>query len=275
MAKKRLEGQWALVTGASSGIGAEIAKLLAAEGAHLVITARRKERLEKLADELRSTHGVEVDVEAADLADPAAPQVLFDTLQAAGKHIDVLINNAGFGAYDDFTVIPWERHHSMIQVNITALTHLAHLFIPPMVEKGRGYVMNISSFVAYVACPNFAVYAATKAYVRNLTEAIDYELKGTGVNAIAICPGGVRTEFSEQSDQKLNKMGEGSLMEADKLAQISVSKMLKNRRTVVPGFMNAFMTWIMRFVPRAWQPGLLGKIMSAGVEKKPKQITAQ
>lgn len=264
---KRLAGQRALVTGASSGIGGEIARKLAAEGANLVLTARRLDRLDALAEKLRAEHGVTVETLQSDLEDPAAPQGLFDATEGAGKPVDVLVNNAGFGFYDDFVVIDWAKHQRMLQVNVVALTQLSHLFAKAMVPRKRGHVMNIASTGAFAPCPNFASYAASKAYVRNLTEALDYELRKTGVRAISVSPGGTRTEFLELGGQVLKKSGEFAMMTPEACAAIAVNKMLRGRRSVVTGFMNAFSVWMLRFIPRAWLPRVIELSMSSAVEK--------
>lgn len=263
----RLSGQRALVTGASSGIGDAIARKLAREGAHLVLTARRGERLDALAEELRAQHGVTVETLPSDLEDPAAPQQLFDATEGAGKAVDVLINCAGFGVYDDFVTIPWARHAAMLQVNVVALTELTHLYANAMRGRQRGHIMNIASTGAFAPCPSFASYGASKAYVRNLTEALDYELRGTGVHAIAVSPGGTRTEFLERGGQVLKKSGEFAMMSAEACAHIAVEKMLRGRRGVVTGFMNALSVWLLRFVPRAWLPRVIELSMSSAVDK--------
>lgn len=273
MSRQRLAGRRALVTGASSGIGAEIAKVLAAEGAALILVARRRERLEALAAELRAAHGVEVQVEVQDLAVPDAAAQLFARTEGEGLAVDVLINNAGFGAFEHFAKIPWQRHAAMMQLNMVALTQLSWLYGRAMMERKRGNIMNISSIGAYSPCPDFAVYAATKAYVRNFSEAFDYELKGSGVRAIVVCPGGTRSEFAQVSDQKLKKTGEMAMMDASQCARIAVKKMLRGRRTVVTGFMNAVSMWLLRFLPRAWQPGLTQMVMRSAVEKASKAAT--
>ncbi len=262
----RLTQRRALVTGASSGIGAEIAKCLAAEGAALVLVARRQERLEALATELRERHGVEVAVEALDLTAPGAGTALCERLEAEGP-VDVLVNNAGFGAWDDFTAIPWETHARMLQLNMVALTELTWCFARKMQERGRGNLLHIASTAAYSPCPNFAVYAATKAYVRNFSEALDYELKKSGVRSLVVCPGGTRTEFSDVSAQKLKKSADYAMMDASAVAKIAVGRMLRGRRTVVAGFLNALSVWLLRFLPRAWLPGATAMAMAGAVEK--------
>ena len=271
MASRRLAGQRALVTGASSGIGKELAKLLAAEGANLVITARREERLQALAEEIKATYGVEVRVEALDLGAPGAAQDLFDRTEGAGFDVDVLINNAGLGAYENFVEIPWDRYALMLQVNVVTLTHLTHLFLPGMIKRKYGYVMNVASTGAYQPVPTFAVYAATKAFVRNMTEAVDYELKGTGVNAISVCPGGTKTEFLDAADQKLKGSADLAMMTAERCARIAVKKMLAGRRNVVTGFINALSAFLMRFLPRPMMAWAAHVAMATAVEKNPKK----
>lgn len=265
---KVLAGRRALVTGASSGIGAALARQLAARGADLVITARREERLRALAEELRAGHGVDVQVVVGDLAQPGAAETLYARTEGEGRAIDLLVNNAGLGTWRPFVEVAWERHATTIQVNLVALTHLTHLFVPRMIERRRGHVMNVASIGAFTPCPGFAVYAATKAYVRNMTEALDHELRGTGVRALCVCPGGTRTEFLEQADQVLRPGGDRLLMSAERCAAIAVEKMLAGRRTVVTGLMNALGMWLLRFIPRAWMPALAERSMTLAVERR-------
>lgn len=263
---RRLAGQRALVTGASAGIGAWLARVLAEEGANLVITARRKDRLTALAEEIKAKHAVDVQVLDADLARPDAAAELFQKTEGAGLAIDLLVNNAGFGAYQKFTDIPWEKHAELIQVNIVALTQLTRLFVPAMVARRHGRVMNIASVGAYIPSPNFAVYTASKAFVRDLTEALDYELKGTGVRACVVCPGGTATEFLEAANQTLKSGSDKFLMSAETCARIAVKKMLRGRRTIITGFSNWLSMWVLRFVPRSWYPRLSAMGMGAALE---------
>ncbi|MCO5166022.1 MAG: SDR family oxidoreductase [Planctomycetes bacterium] len=274
MGRKRLQGQRALVTGASSGIGLELARVLAEEGAHLVLVARRTERLEALAAELRQKHGVDARVLTSDLQQPDAARALFERTEGEGLTIDVLVNNAGFGNYDDFVAIPWEKHASMLQVNVVALTELSHLFLPKMIERRHGFLMNVASIGAYLPCPTFGVYAASKAYVRNVTEAIDYELKGTGVRAISVCPGGTTTEFLDAANQQLKPHASLAMMSAERCARIAVRKMLGGRRNVVTGFLNSLGMWLLRFVPRGMYAWIGALSMGAAVEKKPRALAA-
>lgn len=265
---KKLSGQRALVTGASSGIGLELARVLAEQGANLVLVARREDRLRSLADELHRKHGVEAVVLAADLMKPGAPAEVFAATEGRGLAVDVLINNAGFGDYATFVESPWETFSGMLQVNAVALTELTHRFLPAMVARRNGRVMNVASVGAYMPVPHFAVYAATKAYVRNFTEALDYELKGTGVRAICVNPGGTKTEFMDKANQEMKAGSDKFMMSAETCARIAVRKMLAGRRNVVTGLMNAFTVWIMRFLPRAFYPWLADVGMRQAVTKK-------
>lgn len=264
---KRLSGQRALVTGASSGIGASLAARLAACGADLVLTARREDRLRALAADLARRHGVDVRVVAADLAVPEAPETLFARTEGEGVAIDLLVNNAGFGTWRAFTATPWEATHSLLQVNVVALTHLTRLFLPKMLERRRGHVMNVSSVGAYSPAPDFAVYTASKVYVRNFTEALDFELRGSGVRAMCLCPGGVTTEFSEVAGQNLKRGAARLMITADECAAIAVDKMLAGRRTVIPGFMNVLGMWLLRFIPRSWMPWIARRTMLSAMHR--------
>ncbi|MEZ6189293.1 MAG: SDR family oxidoreductase [Planctomycetota bacterium] len=276
MAKRKLEGRRALVTGSSSGIGAALARELARHGAHLVLVARREERLQALAEELRAAHGVEVAVHAADLLDAEARAGLFAATEGAGVAIDVLVNNAGLGSYEAFLDSSWEALERILELNVRALTHLTRLFVPAMVARGRGNVMNIASTGAYMSCPDFAVYTASKVYVRNLTEALDFELKGTGVRALAICPGGTYTEFLDHAGQTLKAGSSLAMMSAERCARISVKKMLRGRRTVIVGWLNVLSMFWMRFLPRCAIPWVANFLMRSGVEKSaPRLPTAK
>jgi len=264
---QKLKGQTALITGASGGIGAAIARELAARGANVVLSARGRDKLEALATELRAAHNVETHVFAADLAEANGPQDLVAAVETAALSIDILVNNAGLGAWGPFADMDWSTMERLIDVDIRALTYLTAHFVPAMRSRGRGRVMNMSSFLAFVSCPSFAIYSAAKAYVRNLSEAIDVELKGTGVRVIAVCPGGTRTQFSDVAGQRLNAVGERSLMEASAVAKLSVKKMLAGRRTYIPGWLNVLTGALLKIIPRTFRPGLMRRVMALGLEK--------
>jgi len=189
-----------MVTGASSGLGEEFAKQLAPRTPKMVLVARRVERMEKIAEEIRSRHvGIEVIVLAADLSDARERVNLVEKAKGSGYLPELLINNAGLGDYGEFVTAEWNVLESMLQVNIEALTHLSHLIAPGMVERGRGAILNVSSLAGTLPIPDFAVYAATKAYVSNFSEALRIELAESGVDVMHLCPGPVKTEFGEVS----------------------------------------------------------------------------
>lgn len=246
----QVRGQWALVTGASSGIGEHIARLLAERGMNLVITARRADRLEKLAGQLRSRHGVEVAILAADLSDPAAPRRLYDETEGAGREIDVLINNAGFGTHAMFADIPWEKTAEQMRLNIFALTELTHLFLGPMRKRNRGFILNVASVQAYMPCPGYATYGAGKAYVRNFSEAIAYELRHTNVRVCCLNPGGTLTEFADVAGHDLPGFYRLGMMKVEPVARTGVRALFAGRRNVVAGLFNKLTVFAYRFLPR-------------------------
>ena len=182
-------GKWALITGASSGLGLDFADLLAEQKVNLVLAARRRESMEKLAADLRRKYGVDVLVEAIDLAAPGAARHLKSSLDARSVTIDILLNNAGYGLHGALLDTQIERTTDMIQLNIVALTHLTKLLLPGMVARRRGHVLNIASTAAFQPGPLMAVYYATKAYVLSFSEAIAEELRNSGVTVTALCPG--------------------------------------------------------------------------------------
>lgn len=189
--------QTGLVTGASSGIGKELARLHAERGRDLVIVARREDALHQLKEELEAAHGVTVRVLASDLTAADACQSLFDTLSHEQITIDYLFNNAGFGGRGLFSEQDWGMLEDMITLNITAVTQLSHLFLPGMISRGKGWVLNTSSIVGFMPGPLQAVYFATKAYVNSFSQALAAELDATGVTVTALCPGAVKTEFAD------------------------------------------------------------------------------
>ncbi len=256
-----LKGRTALVTGASSGIGVSFARQLAAAGAQLILTARRKDRLDALADELRAAHGIEVTTIALDLGTADAPKALFDATEGAGKPVDVLINNAGFGTQERFDRMPWAKANEQIQLNVVSLTELTHRFVGPMIERGRGHVLNVASIGAYMPVPWYATYGAGKAYVRNFTEAVAAELAKTEVRVCCLCPGGTKTEFLDVSGQKSDWLVEASMMSADRCAKIGLRALFGGRRNIISGWSNSLMCWSLRFVPRRSATWIAGRIM--------------
>src|SRR5512146_2868283 len=169
--------QTALVTGASSGLGADFARQLAARGANLILVARREEQLRAVAAEIEAAHHVATKVVPLDLAAPGAPDTLYQQLHDQGAQVDILVNNAGFGLYGDFTALPWEKEREMLVLDMIALTHLTRLFLADMLERNSGYILQVASIGAYQPSPSYAAYSAAKAYVLSLGEALNYELR--------------------------------------------------------------------------------------------------
>jgi uncharacterized protein len=251
-----LRGKWALVTGASSGIGEHIARLLAERGMSLVLTARRTERLEKLAAQLRARHAVEIACVTADLSDPAAPRKLFDQTEGAGRAIDVLINNAGFGTHGDFAEIPWEKTTEQMRLNVFSLVELTHLFLAPMKQRDRGWILEVASVQAYMPVPGYATYGAGKAFVRNFSEAIAHELRKTNVRVCCLCPGGTFTEFAGVAGHDLPGFYRLGMMKVEPVARAGVRGLFAGRRLVVPGIFNELTVFFYRFLPRRLQAWL-------------------
>lgn len=251
-----LTGRTALITGASSGIGVDIARQLASHGANIVLVARRAERLQAVAAELTAI-GITATAVPCDLADPAARSAL----AAAQPGIDILVNNAGLGVFGMFGDSAWDDVANMLNVNITALTHLTHLFAAPMAARGWGRVMMVASTAAFQPVPLYAAYAATKAYVLSLSEALNVEYKQKGMRFTALCPGVTATEFFDVAKQKKSFMIEKSTMTSAAVAKIGVDAMLKQKSSVVAGFANAAMAFGTRFSPRSLSAELGYKIM--------------
>jgi short-subunit dehydrogenase len=239
-----------LITGASAGIGRALARLFAAAKSNLVLVARRRERLEELADELRKQQGVEVRVVAADLGQADAPGAIVDRLTREGVTIDVLVNNAGFGALGPVAELDVTRQMEMIQVNVAALTHLTRLLLPSMIERRGGGVLNVASTAGFQPGPFMAVYYATKAYVLSFSEALADEVAASGVRVSCLCPGPTVTEFAETanvSDKPLFKL---QTMTAEQVAEAGYRGFRRGKLLVVPGWINYLGSMSVRFVPR-------------------------
>jgi uncharacterized protein len=248
----------ALITGASGGIGLELAKLCAAAGNDVVLVARRKSELEDLAGSLAREHGVKARVLAADLAEPGAPQAIFDAIGA----VDVLINNAGFGLLGAFAETDWNTEARMIQVNMTALAHLTKLYLPGMIGRRRGRILNVASTAAFVPGPFMAMYYASKAMVFSFTLAIAKELEGTGVTATALCPGPTATNFGEVAGNAGSKLFKGAAMSAPEVAREGFAAMMAGKPEVIAGSRNRWMIWGTRFAPRRMLAGITKRLNS-------------
>ncbi len=239
----------ALITGASYGIGEAFARRLATDGANLILTARSVERLEALAEGLRSQFKVEVTVIAADLAQTAAWQKLFDETEGRGQQVDLLINNAGFGAVGDFADLPLDRQLEMIQVNVSALVSLSHLFLQPMLRRGNGAVIQLASTAAFQGVPYFATYAATKSFILTFSEALWAECQPLGVRVLAVCPGPTGTHFQAVAGTERTKRPV-KMQTPEEVVEAGLKALAANRSVVISGFGNSAMVFIERFVSR-------------------------
>lgn len=261
MADAILKGKRALVTGASSGLGVDFAKQLAMMGCHLVLVARREEPMKVLQKELIEKYAVNVDVISMDLATPEAPQQLFDRLKSEEKAIDVLINNAGFGVFGDFLTVPWERQKQMLELDIVTLVHLTKLFVQEMVLRKFGYILQVASIGAYQATPTYSTYSAAKSFVLLFGEALNYELRQTGVSCTVVSPGVTATEFLKVSGQKTTLYQRLLMMQSPKVVQIALKAMLNRRSSIIPGFLNALIAFSNRLMPRFFAPRIAYLVM--------------
>lgn len=239
-------GKTALVTGASSGIGADLARELARRGANVILVARRAERLEALAKELAAL-GVTALAAPCDIADPAARVAL----AAAHSQVDILVNNAGLGVFGMFVDAAWDKLDNMLEVNVVALTHLTHLFAGPMAARGYGRVLMVASTAAFQPVPLYAAYAATKAYVLSLSEALNVEFGKRGVKFTTLCPGTTQSEFFDVAVQKKSAFVEKSMMTSAAVAKIGVDALAAGRSGVVAGLLNTLMAFSTRLAPRS------------------------
>ena len=250
-----LKDQWALVTGASSGIGADIARELAARGMNVVLVARRQDRLDALAAELRRDHGVQAETDACDLAEPGVVAALFERTVSRGRDIAVLINNAGFGLHGNFVDQDLERVTAMIRLNVVATTEMTHYFARAMVERGGGYILQVASIAGLNPLPSYAAYAATKAFLENLSGGIAHELGARNVSVTALLPGTTWTEFFETSGQETTLHGRLTGMSSTDVARIGVKAMLGRRHSVIAGWRNWVSIMLAKLFPRhvrAW-----------------------
>ena len=262
--------QLAVVTGASSGIGAQMAYLLAERGHNLIVTARRTKRLDEMAKNLQAKHGVRIFVISNDLLQQNGPSELYrDCTEIARREnlsINILINNAGMGQWHAFADTPIKRQLQGIQLNITALTELSFYFIQNMKEHGRqSYIMNVSSLVSFLPAPNYAVYAASKAYVRHFSEVLSFELEQTNIHVHCFCPGGTVSEFMEVAGQQTTDFARRGLMSAETVAKTGLRDMFLKKRTSIPGLGNKLSFALSKTLPKRVSKYLIHKIMSKSI----------
>src|SRR5438876_12335413 len=252
----------ALITGASGGIGYELARLFAKDHYNLVLIARSGSKLAQIADELQQQFGISARSIALDLASPIAPQFLFDQLQREGIPIDILVNNAGYGRFGEFAELPLEESLGQIQLNVLALTALTRLFVGPMLERRSGKIMNVASTAGFQPGPMMAVYYATKAYVISLSEAIANELKGSGVSVTCLCPGATDTEFQKRAGTENTVLFKKfPPMDAETVARAGYEGLMSGKTLVIPGLRNRLLAESVRFGPRKLVTAISRKIL--------------
>ncbi len=259
-----IKGRTALVTGASSGLGVDFARQLAARGSNLILVARREDLLRTAQAELVARYGIDVEIIPLDLVGAEAPQRLYDQIKQAGKTVDILVNNAGYGLYGAFTEIEWEREKNMLELDIITLMHLTKLFVNDMVARNFGYILMLASIGAYQPSPLYASYSAAKSFVLNFGEALSYELRKTNVRCTVLSPGVTATEFLKVSGQQASLYQRLTMMQSPAVARIGIDSMLKGKPSVVSGRLNALTAWSNRLMPRRWSAAIASRLMSVG-----------
>ncbi len=256
-------GKTALITGASSGIGYELSRLYAADGYHLVLVARSTQKLNDSAADLRKTYQINVMPLAKDLALPTAADEIWSTLRTESITVDALVNSAGYGMHGPMAEDDLAEQLNMLQVNVVALTRLTRLFLPGMIERGFGQILNIGSTGSFAPGPSMAVYCASKAFVLSLSEAIHEEVKGTGVRVTALCPGVTRTGFQARANVEKTRYVRSGSMTAQQVAESGYAAVKRGTPVVVPGWWNWLSTFSIRFVPRSLSASMAKRMLES------------
>ena len=243
-------GKTALITGGSAGIGLALAREFAAHGHDLILVARHRDALEAAAGTLEGKHGITATVIAVDLADSESPQRLLDAVTAEGLKVDYLVNNAGFGLGGEFVETDMARELDMIQVNVIALTHLTKLFLPAMLKRKEGRIMNLASTAAFQPGPLMSVYYATKAYVLSFSQAVDEEVRRSGVTVTCYCPGPTATDFAETAGVSNKRLFSRMVADVDDIGRYGYAAMMRGDRVAIPGIRNKLMIHAERLAPR-------------------------
>jgi short-subunit dehydrogenase len=255
-----MNNETALITGASSGIGLHLAHEFARHGHPVVIVAPVESELQSAAAEFKANHGVEARVIAKDLEQPNAAQEIFDELQRAGVQIDILVNNAGHGFHGNWWQLPIEQDLSMLRLNVESVLRLTKLFLPPMLTRGRGRILNTASVAGFQAGPLLATYAATKAFVLSWSEALSTELKDSPITVTALCPGATDTDFFEKAGaENIRARQSSNVMAPQEVAKIGYEALMKKEMVVVAGGMNKAMITALRFMPESVQAKITEK----------------
>ena len=254
------KNKWALITGASAGIGATFARSYAAKGANVILVARREDRLRELAAELQAKHGVKTKIVAADLADPEAPQRIFDALAADGIAVDILVNNAGFGLPGYFTQNSWPAHRSFLELMAVSYAHLTRLFLPGMLERDYGRIIQVASLAGLVpGSAGHTLYGPVKAFLISFAQSLAAECEGTGVNASAVCPGFTYSEFHDVNATRglVSQLPKYMFMEAEPVVEGAIAAVEKGEPVYVPGAWNKFTAGLVRMLPRSWAEAMV------------------
>jgi uncharacterized protein len=262
---KEWAGKWALITGASAGIGVALARQLAAEGTHLVLTARRMDRLQDLAHKLQNEHGIRSEVFAADLTLPDAPQQIYDFTRQKGIEIELLINNAGFGQYGELQSVETKRLTDMVQVNCLAVVHLTRLFLADMVPRGHGDVLILASTASFQAVPYISTYAASKAFDLLFAEGLAEEMKPHGIRVCALCPGSTESEFHAVAGQE--EFSSKNRETAEKVARTGLQALAEGKSYVISGVGNYLGAQSQRLVPRRMVTSIAAKMFRPDKQK--------
>jgi short-subunit dehydrogenase len=241
----------ALITGASSGIGFELARIHAEKGDNLVLVARSKDKLDELKKELEDKHKVKVFTIGKDLSLPGAAKEVYDELNKQNISVDYLINNAGFGDFGLFEESDWNKQEQMINLNVTALAHFTRLYLPDMIKQGAGKIMNVASTASFQPGPTMSVYFATKAFVLSFSEAVGSEVRSKGITITALCPGSTESGFHARLKGDGKTVKERKLPSAREVAQYGYKAMMKGKTVAIPGFKNSLMAISVRFIPRS------------------------
>ncbi len=263
------KGMWAVITGASSGIGESMARQMGAQGMNLLLVARRLDRLEALGAELKEQYQIEYQAIDADLSLAHEAKQVFERATAQGRVVQVLINNAGVGVYGPFQHYDVEQYLKMIQINVTALMELSYHFVGHMRTHGKvSYIGNVGSIASYLSVPYFSVYGATKHFVKEFSEALSYDLKKSNISVTLIAPGGTYSEFTERSGQILKASAHTNMMTSEAVAKIGLQGLFKRRRAIIPGWTNCVAVLFPRFFPAKWMLALNHWVMQRAVSYK-------
>jgi len=256
-----MKKDYALITGASSGIGLAMAKQLADQGYPLILVARRVDRLEKLAQEIREQAKVDVQVIPMDLSDPDAASRLYEETRKQDLHTEILINNAGYGMQGKFVEMDTRKMAAMFRLNMDALTFLCHEFAPAMIARKHGYILNVASASAFLPSPYVSAYAASQAFVGQFSEALRFELSGTGVGVSTLYPGVTKTEFNDVAGAKHPPLMEASVLTAEQVARIGLRGMFRRKRSIVPGLINKINAFFSQVFHRGFITHVAGTLL--------------